>query len=101
MLAAVSDDPLQDVITRNVRVLMAVRGINTQQQLSDKVGIAKAELSKRFSGRQRWQVRDLPALASALGVEPPDLLRDIAQAIGLPAAAAATGTEGNITGKIR
>lgn len=86
------DDPLQATISKNVKLLMALRDMATQQQLCRAIGIDKGELSRRFSGRQRWQVRDLGHLAKALGVQPGDLLREpaelVAAAVDTPASAA-------------
>ena len=90
-------DGMQQRVTQNVRVLMAVRRIMHQQQLAELIGWKQYDVSRRFSGRAKWQLEDLPKVAAALGVQPADLLKEVTEVVG---AAAATGTDARPEGMI-
>jgi hypothetical protein len=83
---------LQGVVSRNVRVLMAVRGIETQKELAAKVGWIETKLTKSFRGDRKWSLEDLPVLADALGVTPGELLGEVGGLIGA-LSPARTGTD--------
>ena len=76
---AMSD--LQERIRTNVRVLMAVRGVHSQQALGELLGLGKAEISKRMSGRTKWRIEDLETLAGIFGVRPGDLLGTVTEVV--------------------
>lgn len=84
-------DELQGVVRRNIRVLMALRNLDGPRQLAAVSGKPENWIAQKQSGRRRWHLDDLPAIAAALGVQSLDLLREVAE---LVAAATPTGTEG-------
>lgn len=87
-------DDLQETIRRNVRVLMAIRGIDTVRALATLLGDNENHLSNRLTGRRKWQLDDIANLAHVFGVEPGLILGDTATLAG---AIAPTGT-GSVTG---
>ena len=88
-----ADDDLQSRITRNVRVLMALRGIHEQRVLADQMGLQPHDISRRMKGR--WQIGDLDRLADALGVGTEMIVaREISAVV---TAVGATGTDSAIS----
>lgn len=85
---------LQERVTRNVKVLMALRGISDQKTLAAKLGWGADRVSTSFSGRRRWALDDLDELAAIFGLTPGDLLRDPAELVQVPSR---TGTEGGVS----
>lgn len=85
---------LQERVTRNVKVLMALRGIGDQKTLAAKLGWGADRVSTSFSGRRRWALDDLDELAAVFGLTPGDLLRDPAELVQVPSR---TGTEGGVS----
>lgn len=58
---------LSEFVTENIRAEMARRRV-TQKELSEALGIAQTQISKRLNGRSEWRVNDLSPIAEALGV---------------------------------
>lgn len=91
---------LQAVIRRNVKVLMAIKGIETSRALAREVGTNENLLTTKISGRRRWQLDDVEMLAEAFGVQPGLLLGDTATLVGAsgrpPGTAAANATTGEV-----
>lgn len=67
----------QELLRRNVRVLMAARGIETVRELARIMGRNEGQLARQINGTRSWQVDDMSALANALGVTLPDLLNTV------------------------
>lgn len=84
---------LQGVVSRNIRVLMAVRGIETQKDLAASIGWIETKLTKSFRGDRKWSLEDLPGLADALGVTPSELIGEVSGLIGA-VGPTRTGTDG-------
>lgn len=74
-------EDLQGVITRNVKILMVVRGIATNRELAKLLDQVETHVSNRIAGRRKWQVSDLAALGRAFGIEPGALLGDTAAVV--------------------
>ena len=84
---------LQDVVTTNVKVLMAVKRIEAQKDLAAKLGWVESKLTKSLRGTRKWSLEDLPELAEAFGVQPADLIGDVTHLVNV-ARPAMTGTDG-------
>jgi hypothetical protein len=93
-----TDTHLQAVVSRNIRVLMAVRGIETQKDLAAQLGWFETKLTKSLRGDRKWSLEDLSALATAFGVQPADLIDDVSRVVNV-AAPARTGTD-SVTGGV-
>jgi hypothetical protein len=96
-----SDRGLQETVTQNVRVLMAVQRIDQQQDLAQVLGWHPTKLTKSLRGDRKWALDDLPDLARALGTTPGALIGDTAELVGAVASAKAAGgmiTEAHIRG---
>lgn len=91
-----TDTQLQAVVTRNIRVLMAVRDIETQKDLAVQLGWIETKLTKSLRGDRKWSLEDLPELARVFDVQPADLLGDVSHLVNI-AAPARTGTD-SVTG---
>lgn len=81
---------LQDVVTTNVKVLMAVRRIEAQKDLAAMLGWVESKLTKSLRGTRKWSLDDLPELANAFGVQPADLIGDVNNLVNV---AYPTGTD--------
>lgn len=77
-----TDRGLQDLVSHNVRVLMAVHDIHSQVELAARLNWDTVKLNKTLRGSRRWALEDLPAVAAAFGVTPADLLADTATLVG-------------------
>lgn len=77
-----SDRGLQDTVTQNVRVLMAIHRIDQQQDLAQLLGWHPAKLTKSFRGDRKWALDDLPELARVFGTTPSALIGDTAELVG-------------------
>ena len=77
-----SDRGLQEVVSRNVRVLMAVHGITHQKDLAAQLQWGSDKLTRTLNGSRRWALEDLPAIAEIFGVRPAALLSDTAELVG-------------------
>lgn len=88
-----TDRGLQDTVTRNVRVLMAIHGILKQQDLAARLGWPPARINKTLGGSQLWALADLADLGRVFNVRPADLLSDTTALVGAagPARAASHG----------
>lgn len=73
---------LQEVVSRNVRVLMAVHDMTQQKALAARLGWDAPKLARALNGQRRWALEDLPALADVFGVTPAALLSDTAELVG-------------------
>lgn len=92
---------LQERVTRNVRILMAIKGIEDQKTLAAQLKWGADRVSTSFSGRRRWALNDLEELAAVFGVTPADMLADATSLVHV-AGPAMTGTEpvtGRVTGR--
>lgn len=82
---------LQERVTRNVRILMALRGISDQKTLAARLGWGADKVSTSFSGRRRWSLDDLQELADVFGLQPGDVVAEPTQLVNITSP---TGTEG-------
>ena len=93
---------LQDTVTTNVKVLMAVHGIR-QTELADRLGWDRTVMSNRLSGKRGWKIEDVEDLATYFRVSAGALLGDPAGLIGATGptrtAVNASGIHGYFTGK--
>ena len=87
---------LQDVVTTNVKVLMAVRRIEAQKDLAAKLGWVESKLTKSLRGTRKWSLEDLPELARVFGVQPADLIGDVTELVSV-AHPRMTGTEAPVS----
>lgn len=85
---------LQEHVTRNVRVLMAIGEIRTQVQLAAALGLDRTTLAGRFSGKAGWKLEELADLGRVFNVTPASLLGDTAQLVGAVGPAKAAGGPG-------
>lgn len=83
---------LQERVTRNVKVLMALRGISDQKTLAARLGWGADKVSTSFSGRRKWAIVDLQELADVFGVTAGDMLDDASSLVSV-VNPAATGTD--------
>lgn len=86
---------LQDTVTTNVKVLMAIHGIR-QTELADHLGWDRTVMSNRLSGKRGWKIEDLAELAAHFSVQAGALLGDAAELIGA-AGPTQTAVNGSIT----
>jgi DNA-binding transcriptional regulator YdaS (Cro superfamily) len=86
---------LQEVVSRNVRVLMAVHDITSQKELVARLGDGwePSKLTRSLNGSRKWALEDLPDIARAFGVTPAALLSDTTDLVGLASHPAAAGYE--------
>jgi Cro/C1-type helix-turn-helix DNA-binding protein len=73
---------LQERVTLNVKVLMAIQGIGDQKTLAARLGWGADRVSTSLSGRRRWALSDLQELADVFGVTPGDMLSDATSLVG-------------------
>ncbi|WP_152209104.1 helix-turn-helix domain-containing protein [Bifidobacterium cebidarum] len=64
---------LQDRVTYNVKVLIAIRQ-TSQKDLAQAMGIAAPTLSQKFSGRTRWNMDDIEKASGFFNVKPEALV---------------------------
>lgn len=83
---------LQERITRNVRILMAVQAINDQKTLAARLKWGADKLTRSLRGERRWAVGDLQELADVFGIRPGDMLGDPAELVNVTTPAR-TGTD--------
>ncbi len=76
--------PAAEDLGRRVRALR-LRRFLTQEQLADASGIGRATIARLEAGRSTPHLGTVKALASALHVEPEELVRDPDALWGLPA----------------
>lgn len=53
----------------------AARRRMTQQQLADALGISRASVSGRYTGRTSWTIVEMAQVARLFGMEPADLMK--------------------------
>ena len=82
---------LQEVVSRNVRVLMAVHNITHQKELAARLDWGADKLTRTLNGTRRWSLDDLVDLARVFDVTPSALLADVADLVGIAAQPAASG----------
>lgn len=58
-----------EIVAANVRALAGRRGI-IPAELALRLGISRATMSRRWTGKQEWAPSDLEAVAQALGTTP-------------------------------
>ena len=68
-----SEYDLQEIVTRNIKVALALRGLN-QKDLANVLGFATSSLSQKFTGRNRWNLEDISKAARFFNVEPAALV---------------------------
>lgn len=73
---------LQEVVSRNVRVLMAVHDITHQKDLAAQLNWGADKLTRTLNGTRRWSLDDLADLARVFGVTPASLLSDTTELVG-------------------
>ena len=73
--AAGKADDLQAIVTRNIRVAMALRGVN-QKDLAKVLGIATSSMSQKFTGKTLWNLVDIEKASGFFNVKPEALVAD-------------------------
>jgi antitoxin component HigA of HigAB toxin-antitoxin module len=68
-------DPIYATVSRNVRILMAERGL-TQATLADDTGLRPDALSLSLRGKRKWHLDDLSVLANYFDIPAQLLLED-------------------------
>lgn len=71
--AAGKADDLQAIVTRNIRVAMALRGVN-QKDLAKVLGIATSSMSQKFTGKTLWNLVDIEKASGFFNVKPEALV---------------------------
>lgn len=84
---------LQDAITRNIRVIQAVRGMRGDRPIANILGISVSTVSKKMNGERKWTIPEVEELAAALGINAAKFFGE-AQSIVDPGEGA-TGTMGS------
>lgn len=69
-----SKTQLNDIVTKNIRVAMALRGKVTQKELGSALELSKATMSQKFSGKTSWTLADIEKVADYFHVEPARLV---------------------------
>jgi DNA-binding XRE family transcriptional regulator len=64
---------LQTIVTRNMRVAMAIRGTN-QKELGNALGLARSSISLKMTGRVVWSLEDIEKAAHFFNVRPDQLV---------------------------
>jgi len=90
---------LQDVVTTNVKVLMAVMRIEAPKDLAARLGWVESKLTKSLRGIRKWSLEDLPELAAVFGISPPDLIGDVTKLV-TAAHPRKTGTDGPVSTRV-
>lgn len=70
----------QRTVSDVVRIAIAARQIR-QADVAEALGIAESTFSLKLSGRSRWTLDELDALANFLGVQVADIVVDPAHAV--------------------
>ena len=66
---------LQNIVNRNIRMRLAVGGIE-QTQLGEAIGVTQGAISLKLRGVRAWSLDDLAAVADFFGIEVTDLVTD-------------------------
>ncbi|WP_428888067.1 helix-turn-helix domain-containing protein [Bifidobacterium dentium] len=64
---------LQDRVTLNIKILLALRSSN-QKKLAEGIGLSATTLSEKFSGKIRWNLDDIENASEFLHVNPEALV---------------------------
>ena len=86
---------IHEAVSRNTKVLMALRGIRNQSELARLAGFDVTALSKKLLGQRPWSLDDVDKLATAFHTQPSAIVGDVAALVD--PAKTATGTEVNRT----
>ena len=65
--------PLQDNVTRNMKIAMAMRGVY-QKDLASALEITSAAISAKFTGKTLWNLEDIEKASEFFSVEPEALV---------------------------
>jgi hypothetical protein len=90
-----NDVDLQEVLRRNLRVLIAIRRM-TQGELAALLGSDRSTVAKRMNGQREWALQDLAKLAAIFGVTAQALIGDTS-ALVAATSPIRTGTEGGVS----
>ena len=71
--AAGKADDLQAIVTRNIRVAMALRGVN-QKDLAKVLGIGTSSMSQKCTGKTLWNLVDIEKASGFFNVKPEALV---------------------------
>ncbi len=66
-------ESLQEIVTRNMRVAIALRGC-AQKDLAAAMGITPASLSQKFVGKTLWNLVDIEKASGFFNVKPEALV---------------------------
>lgn len=88
-----SADDLQNNLRRNVKVLMALRGIDTKRELARRLETNENHLSSQINGRRKWTLDDVAKLATVFGISPGLLIEDTEGLLALKQALDGSSTE--------
>ena len=66
-------ESLQDVVTRNMRVAMALRGVN-QTKLAEALGVDRSAISQKMTRRVAWSLEDIEKASGFFKVDPEALV---------------------------
>ena len=66
-------ESLQDVVTRNMRVAMALRGVN-QTKLAEALGVDRSAISQKMTRRVAWSLEDIEKASGFFKVNPEALV---------------------------
>ncbi len=86
----------QALITRNVKILMAVRQIGDQKALAARLGWPESKMSRALNGARKWAIEDIFSLARVFNLEPGKMLGNIT--VELTDHLAASSGGGPVTG---
>lgn len=62
-------------IARNIRLMMVTLDLK-QSELALRSGISESHFSRLLSGRRGWDLKNMEAVAKALGISTPDLFAE-------------------------
>lgn len=85
---------LQDAISQNVRVLIALRGMRSQRELARAVGVEYTNFNAKVRGGTAWTINDIEMLADYFRIKPAALLGDGREFLDPGNRLRATGTSG-------
>jgi transcriptional regulator with XRE-family HTH domain len=59
-----------DIVSQRVHYLMFINGRLTQKRLAPRLGMAVSTITTKMTGRNRWNIDEVDALANVFGVTP-------------------------------
>ena len=71
--AATKKRGLQDLVSFNLRMMMAARSMN-QQDMADVLGVTRPAVSQKFSGKHPWSLDDIEKASEFFNVNPEALV---------------------------